>query len=82
MGTTMARGFESKSVASQQESALEERELPADPGDPGLVMKRRTLELARANVVNQLETARSERHRDMLHQALAAVDEQLRALAP
>ena len=72
----MARGFESKSVADQQESALEERR-PGEPGDPIVVTKRRRLELARADVQHRLETVRADVHREMLQRALAALDKEL-----
>ena len=72
----MARGFESKSVADQQESALEERR-PGDPGDPETVTKRRRLELARADVRHRLEAARADGHREMLQRALAALEKEL-----
>jgi hypothetical protein len=76
----MARGFESKSVADQQDSALNPPIRPlSDPPDPVVVKKRRGLELARADVVHQLTTARSEVHRDMLRQALQAIDRELEA---
>jgi len=72
----MARGFESKSVADQQESALEERR-PGELGDPIVVTKRRRLELARADVQHRLETVRADVHREMLQRALAALDKEL-----
>jgi hypothetical protein len=78
----VARGFESKSVADQQEAAL--GRLPSradhDDGDPALKARRRRLELARADVLHQLERARAEPHRQMLQQALAAVDLEIAAL--
>jgi hypothetical protein len=75
----MARGFESKSVADQQEAAhggfpsRSERE----GEDPLARAKRRRLELARIDILHQLERARAEAHRQMLEQALAALDKEL-----
>jgi hypothetical protein len=83
----VARGFESKSVADQQDEAFG-RHRPAaredDPAakavDPALTAKRRKLELARAAVLQQLEAAHAEAHREMLRRALADLDQQLATL--
>ena len=74
----MARGFESKSVTDQQESAFEE----AGPrGEPGPPPRLRTLELARADLLNRIGAAgENERDRKMLQTALAAVDKELATL--
>ena len=77
----MARGFESKSVADQQESALatprpsKERNL-----DPLVQQTRRGLELGRADVLRQMETARADGHRQVLKKALDAIDKELKRL--
>ena len=71
----MARGFESKSVADQQESAQDKRK-GADPPPA----RRRTLELARVDVMKRLETAGSDSYREMLKRTLAAVDKELAEL--
>lgn len=42
-----------------------------------VVVKRRRLELAKTDVMRQLERARAEAHREMLHRALHALDEEL-----
>ena len=79
----LARGFESKSVADQQENAQERRSPrreAGDPGDPIAVAKRRGLELARADVLKRMEAAQAEGYRDMLRRALAAIDDELRHL--
>jgi hypothetical protein len=72
----MARGFDSKSVADQQEAAQNRRpprtEPPVDP-------RRRKLELARADLAKRLETA-SGPYGEMLRQSLKVVDEQLSRL--
>ena len=73
----MARGFESKSVTDQQESAFEE----AGRREPGPPPKRRKLELARADLLNRIEAAGdNDRYRKMLQGALAAVDKELDGL--
>ena len=72
----MARGFESKSVADQQEEAMN----PRPVADKGTDPQRRSLELARTDVVRRLETATGA-HREMLQRALTDLDERLRRLA-
>jgi hypothetical protein len=72
----MARGFESKSVTDQQESAFEGS---APRGDAGPSAKVRKLELARADLLNRIQAAGSERYKKILQVALAAVDKELAA---
>ena len=78
----MARGFESKSVADQQEESQNRRRgREGDDGrDPGRLAKRRTLELARADVLKKLESVTADAHKQMLKRALAAVDADLAKL--
>ena len=78
----MARGFESKSVADQQESAFEDKRAGRPSSDPALLAKRRKLELSRANVLQQLERAAAPAHKEMLRRALEAVDAELQGLPP
>lgn len=73
----MARGFESKSVTDQQESAFDE---PGARGEPGPPPRLRKLELARADLLNRIEAAGNERYREMLRRALADVDKELASL--
>jgi hypothetical protein len=73
----MARGFESKSVADQQEAAMNPRPVSEKGTDP----QRRSLELARTDVARRLEGATSSAHREMLQRALSDLDERLRRLA-
>jgi hypothetical protein len=73
----MARGFESKSVTDQQESAFDESVPRGEPGPPP---RRRNLELARADLLNRIEAAGNDRYREMLGKALAAVDKELATL--
>jgi hypothetical protein len=73
----MARGFESKSVTDQQESAFEDQGARGEPGPPP---KLRKLELARADLLHRIEAAGNDRYREMLQRALTAVDKELAAL--
>ena len=76
----MARGFESKSVADQQESADSLTRTPREDLDPATLTRRRRLELARADISRQIAMARAQAHREMLERALAALDKDLAAL--
>ena len=74
----MARGFESKSVADQQESASDKAPGRDDVApDPALVSRKRLLELSRADVKRRLALARADAHREMLQRALRALDEEI-----
>lgn len=72
----MARGFESKDVEYQQAEA--ERSQPARPALTAEARRareqRRTLELALVRARADLDIARSEPHRQMLIQAIAALE--------
>jgi hypothetical protein len=78
----MARGFESKSVESQQ---LDERR-PAQRTNQltreeiEKRSKRESLELSKRRVMNELATAKSEVHRAALKNALAHLENELRSL--
>lgn len=74
----MARGFESKSVADQQEASLA-RPAPREPGqgDPVRLARRRVLELSRADVQHRLENAHAAGHREVLRRALEALDAEI-----
>ena len=78
----MARGFESKMVEFQQEEAARQRaaapRLTED--EKALRTRREGLELARARAAADLARATAPAHRQMLEQAMATLDEQLRAL--
>jgi len=79
----MARGFESKAVADQQESAQERRRRRTPPEaavDAKRVVRVRQLELARVDVERRLAEAASPAHRQMLERALHALQDDLRAL--
>jgi hypothetical protein len=78
----MARGFESKDVEFQQAEAERLKNAraagpPLTPEQRAAEDKRRTIELALARARADLETARSPAHRQMLEQAIAALDAQL-----
>jgi hypothetical protein len=77
----MARGFESKSVADQQESTQAQPPSREDaPPDPALLARRRGLELSRADVKRRLGLARVDAHRQMLERALRALDDEIASL--
>jgi hypothetical protein len=77
----MARGFESKSIADQQESRDQERERVREGLSEGVATtRRRLLELARADYLRRIEAARAEPHRAMLRKSLAAVEADLAKL--
>jgi hypothetical protein len=77
----VARGFESKSVADQQESAEDRKARRPGPAvDPVLAARKRRLELARADIERRLATASVEAHRQMLERALRALDDDIAAL--
>jgi hypothetical protein len=77
----MARGFESKSVTDQQESALESPRPTRDSeADPAVLQKKRGLELGRADVLRHMESARAEGHVATLKKALDAIDRELKRL--
>jgi hypothetical protein len=76
----VARGWESKSVEGQQAEASEK---PA-PGRPRLSAEeaahwreRENLRLSRQQVLQQLEASQNPRHRQLLEEALADLDEKL-----
>lgn len=77
----MARGFDSKSVADQQEEAAAPRIAPGSrDGDPQTLARRRRLELSRADVEHRLASAQAEPHREMLRRALSALDQEIASL--
>lgn len=76
----MARGWESKSIEAQQEEAARAKGLrlrEPTPAEREAAARRRTLELARAQVESELRGARTPAHREMLHRALRNLDRQL-----
>jgi hypothetical protein len=80
----MARGWESKSVESQQdERAQGAKPAPAlAAGEAARRSERATLMLARTQARSQLQQACAPAYRAMLEQAIAELDEKLAALGP
>jgi hypothetical protein len=79
----MARGWESKSVESQIESAGSLREnttVPQSAEQREKQAKRDSLLLTRRRVLHDLETAQNARYRATLEQALAHLDGKLAEL--
>lgn len=76
----MARGWESKSVESQQadREARGERPAPTTPEERARLARRRTVELALARARADLAVASAPRHRQMLARAIDALEEQIR----
>ena len=73
----MARGWESKSVESQQESAASARRAPSKANDPQASARRQALgdfELSRTRVLRELTAASHPRHREQLEAALRYLD--------
>ena len=79
----MARGWESKSVESQQSEAFQNSDKSRKHMTPEQISEhqhREGLRLSRARVVKQIESAFAARHRRMLQDALAELDRQIEAL--
>jgi hypothetical protein len=72
----MARGFESKAVADQQEEAARRTSMRHEGrrGDAAQERERQRLELLRADLSTRLEQARPAWLRAQLEQALGALD--------
>ena len=75
----MARGWESKSVESQQDDARANSQLRREltPDERTQVERRRTLELAMARTQAELLAACHPAHRDMLRLRLEALQAEL-----
>lgn len=71
----MARGWESKSVESQQDDARSEKPMRRDllPEERDRAQRRATLELALAGAQAELRAASRPAHRDMLRLKLEAL---------
>jgi hypothetical protein len=78
----MARGWESKAIESQQESAADARRTPPaiNPIDPARQAAHDTLMLARTRALADLQSACAPAHRAMLEEAIADLDRRLAAL--
>ena len=79
----MARGWESKSVEDQLEERLRAKQetaaVPKSPEGIELQRKRETLLLARSRLLEQLQNARSDMHRQMLERSLQDIEAKLTA---
>lgn len=79
----MARGWESKSVESQQDTASRaDRGAKLTPEQRQAWRKRQSLELSRRRVLAEIETTPSPARRSALEQALASLDEEIGKLDP
>lgn len=80
----MARGWESKSVEAQQESAAESRvkTQPVSAAESRTRSEKATLMLARTRALSDLQHACAPAHRAMLEQAIADLDQRLKTLEP
>ena len=79
----MARGFESKSVESQQSEHFERSERGGERGSREEIErrgKRESLEMSRRRVQNELAASHSEVHRTALQNALRYLDDELAKL--
>jgi len=77
----MARGWESKSVEAQQAEAGEKSVRPHPPmsaDEAAQWRQKESLRLSRQRVLHQLETSQNPRHRKLLEDALADLDEKLK----
>ncbi len=76
----MARGWESKSVETQQDEAARKgggAGRRSTTQERSRQQQRRTLELSRARAVADLDRATTEAHRAMLRRAISDLDERL-----
>jgi hypothetical protein len=75
----MARGFESKSVESQQadREAPREKPQPVTPEEARRLARRQILGLSRARALADLQRACNPAHRAMLEAAIQALDAQI-----
>jgi len=82
----MARGWESKSVAAQIDSAENHhhrapKQKSPSPDRLDLIRKKETLLLSRTRIMRELEAAENPRYRAVLGKALADLDAQLSVVA-
>jgi hypothetical protein len=80
----MARGWESKSIESQIESAESDRRRsaapPLTPEQTARARERASLELSRKRVLADLAAARHPRHRETLEAGLKFLDDKISKL--
>jgi transposase len=81
---TMARGWESKGIESQKETAEEGKSRPGSaPRTPEELERQREragLELSRTRILRELESAAHPRHRASLEAALQFLEEKIASL--
>jgi hypothetical protein len=80
----VARGWESKSVEAQQAEASEKPGIRQPPMTAGEAARHREVEglrLSRRRIVQELSTQQDSRHRKMLEQALADLEQKIAKLA-
>jgi hypothetical protein len=75
----MARGFDSKFIEAQQDEATRDKKIGPllTPEQRETILRRQSLELSKARAQADLARATSSAHKQMLAQAVAALDEQL-----
>jgi hypothetical protein len=79
----MARGWESKSVESQQELAQDEHRAPhreLSDDEKNALRERDGLLLSRARVMKQIEASSNERYTKVLRQALEEIEHKIASL--
>jgi hypothetical protein len=79
----MARGWESKSIETQQDEASRAkapRPRPLTPEERERIQRRQTLELARRKAAADLLRAKTSAHRSQLERAIADLDHLLAAM--
>jgi hypothetical protein len=79
----VARGWESKSVEAQQAEASDKSAKlrpPMSPDEAGRWREKEILRLSRQRVLQQMEASQNSRHRKLLEDSLADLDEKLRSL--
>jgi len=80
----MARGWESKAVEDQLEEMVRTRQeaaaVPKSRESIALQQKGETLTLQRSRLLEQMQNARSDAHRQMLERSLQAIESELAAL--
>jgi hypothetical protein len=78
-GGRVARGWESKSIEQQQDEASRRGEA-SGPREPRATDRRRSLELARSQMVARAAAARTPTQRAAAEQAVAELDRQIASL--
>jgi hypothetical protein len=79
----VARGWESKSVESQQDDARASAELKPrlTPRQREIESRKEGLKLSRSRILGQMHSTENPRYRHTLEQALAELEEQISRLA-